>query len=118
MELDQTFGDRQAQSGPTLFDLDGLPAVKALENLHVLVQGDAAARVADAKLDERVVTNSGVDANLSLRRREFDRVLDQVGENLVKLVSIRGDLDGIPLVHSLQRDGFILGERLQRFCDL
>ena len=74
MQLDELLGQRQPQSGA--FDLVRVVAshlAKLLEDLWLILRGDADAGVGDRDF-HRAVSLSGIIADPSSLRRELDRV--------------------------------------------
>ena len=88
MHFYQALGNRQAQPGAPLFDLDRFASIKPFKDLGLFNQGNAAPGVGDAKLHEAALVGPGLDTNLSALLSELHGVLNKVGENLMELIPI------------------------------
>src|SRR5262249_12256162 len=81
VHLDDSLGDRKAQTGATLLACDrAVRLLKLLENLGLICWGYTGSRVADRN-HERTVCRLCSDRHLALVG-ELDRVADQVEQHL------------------------------------
>src|SRR5438105_7074948 len=64
--------------------------MKSLEDVSQLVGGDSHSAIAD-RSDDLIASIVDVDENLASFRRIFDRVLEQISEDLLETVAVAGD---------------------------
>src|SRR5438132_333135 len=64
--------------------------MKSLEDVSQLVGGDSHSAIAD-RSDDLIASIVDVDENLASLRRIFDRVLEQISEDLLETIAVAGD---------------------------
>jgi hypothetical protein len=87
VELDEPFGDREAQPEPAL--LPARASIRLTERLEDVGQEfgiDAVARVAHG--DHETLAPFERDRHLAFRRREFDRIGEQVPDDLLQAIGV------------------------------
>src|SRR5205807_6464138 len=87
--LHQMLDDRQAQAGPAQFPRAGLVhAIEALEDMWQVLLGDAYAVVLNLQANLTVLCPPA-DADAASGRSVFERVIDEVFEDLVNSFLVR-----------------------------
>src|SRR5581483_7752221 len=87
VQLDQILSEGQSEPRPPGIGSNGFTAIKFIEHLVDLVRRNAGAGIGHADPDEPLFDLRG-DADLAPRRRKLDRVIDQIGQDLVELVPV------------------------------